>query len=382
MEQVSIGSRPPSQLTRRRRKARGKGNRGDQFCIYRTSDDKNIPAIAIEYKAPHKLRRDEIVAGLVSEIQPDLDVINQEGEGYEFAARRLATAVVTQLFSYMIGKGIQYGYIDTGETYVFLHIPDDPSCVYYSVCVPSLDVQDDDETRLHRTAVAQAFAFVLQAIRSPPPCQAWHDAAEQLDTWAVEYEDVLRSIPDGAQPPTDDSEDDDDDESPFPTSNPTVGRSGLTTSTDVGSSEMQGHDESAASQEGTIVRPNIQDRPYCTHECLRGLAFGGSMDEKCPNLAHHGNMHITLREFLRLAKVQLAVDRGKDADCVPLYLSGSRGTLFKFRLSSHGYTLVAKGVEIMTSQSLTVEAARQSYIRCFPRPIRAPSCPNDLVRWY
>ncbi|KAG4282241.1 hypothetical protein FPRO04_13362 [Fusarium proliferatum] len=378
MEQASIGSRPPSRVTRRR-KARGKGNRGDQFCIYRASDDQNIPVVAIEYKAPHKLRRGEIVTGLVSEIQPDRDVINQEGEGYEFAARRLSTAVVTQLYSYMIGKGIQFGYIDTGETYVFLHIPDDPSCVYYSVCVPSLDVQDGDQTRLHRTAVAQAFAFVLQAIRSPPPCQAWHDAAEHLDTWAVEYED------DGAQPPTDDSEDDDDDdddESPSPTPNPTVGRSGLTTSTDVGSSEMQEHDESAASQEGTIVRPNIQDQSYCTHECLHGLAFGGSMDEKCPNLANHGSMHITLREFLRLAQAQLAGDRGKDADCMPLYLSGSRGSIFKFRLSSHGYRLVAKGVEIMTSQSLTIEAARQSYIRCFPRLIRAPSCPNDLVRWY
>lgn len=226
----------------------------------------------------------------------------------------------------MIGKGIQFGYIDTGETYVFLHIPDYPSCVYYSVCVPSLDVQDDDETRLHRTAVAQAFAFVLQAILSPPPCQAWHDAAEHLDTWAVEYEDVLRSIPatdrksrretpykaqrwkgfvrspirtrfrylppqDGAQPLTDDSEDDDDDESPSPTPNPTVGRSGLTTPTDVGSSEMQEHDGSAASQEGTIVGPNIQDRPYYTHECIRGLAFGGSMDEKCPNLANHAWQH-------------------------------------------------------------------------------------------
>ncbi|WXC45974.1 hypothetical protein QX201_005668 [Fusarium graminearum] len=56
----------------------------------------------------------------------------------------------------------------------------------------------------------------------------------------------------GAQPLTDDSEDDDDGESPSPTPNPTVGRSGLTTSTDVGSSEMQEHDGSAASQEGTI----------------------------------------------------------------------------------------------------------------------------------
>ncbi|KAK2681990.1 hypothetical protein RAB80_003783 [Fusarium oxysporum f. sp. vasinfectum] len=377
MERALIGSRPPSRMTRR--KARGKGNRGDQFCIYRTSDDQNVPVVAIEYKAPHKLRRGEIVTGLVSEIQPDRDVINQEGEGYEFAVRRLSTAVVTQLYSYMIGKGIQFGYIDTGETYVFLHIPDDPSCVYYSVYVPSLDVQDDDETRLHRTAVAQAFAF-------------------HLETWAVEYEDVLRSIPatdrkprretpykaqrwkgfvrspirtrsrclpppDGAQPPTDDSEDDDDDKSPSPTPNPTVGRSGLTTSTDVGSSEMQEHDGSAASHEGTIVRPNIQDRPYCTHECLRGLAFGGSMDEKCPNLANHGNMHITLREFLRLAKVQLTVDRGKDADCVPLYLSGSRGSLFKFRLSSHGYTLVAKGVEAMDTKHLRYENKIYSHVQ-------------------
>ncbi|EGU82798.1 hypothetical protein FOXB_06689, partial [Fusarium oxysporum f. sp. conglutinans Fo5176] len=72
MEQAAIGSRPPSRMTRRR-KARGKGNRGDQFCIYRTSDDQNVPVVAIEYKAPHKLRRGEIVTGLVSEIQPDRD---------------------------------------------------------------------------------------------------------------------------------------------------------------------------------------------------------------------------------------------------------------------------------------------------------------------
>ncbi|KPA36814.1 serine threonine protein kinase [Fusarium langsethiae] len=402
MEQVSIGSRPSSRMTRRRRKARGKGNRGDQFCIYRTSDDQNVPVVAIEYKAPHKLRRGEIVTGLASEIQPDRDVINQEGEGYEFAARRLATAVVTQLYSYMIGKGIQYGYIDTGETYVFLHISDDPSCVYYSVCVPSLDVQDDDATRLHRTAVAQAFAFVLQAIRSPPPCQAWHDAAEHLGTWAVEYEDVLRSIPvtdrkprretpykaqrwkgfarspiwtrsrclppqDGAQQPSGDDSDDDDDESPCPTPNPGVSRGGALTitSTDVGSSEMQEQEQdgSAASQKGTNVRPNIQHRLYCTHECLRGLAFGGPMDEECPNLANHGNMHINLHEFLRLARDQLAVDRGKDANCVPLYLSGSRGSLFKFCLLSHGYTLVAKGVEAMDTEHLRYENKVYNYLQ-------------------
>ncbi|EEU47048.1 uncharacterized protein NECHADRAFT_35371 [Fusarium vanettenii 77-13-4] len=334
----------------RRRKARGKGNReAGQFCVYQRSSGQTIPAVAIKYKAPHELRRGEIVTGLASEIQPDRDMINQEGEGYEFASRRLTTAVVTELFSYMIGKGTQYGYVCTGEVYVFLYIPDDPSCVYYSICVPSLDVQGDDETRLYRTAVAQVFAFLLQAIQSPPPCQAWHDAAECLDTWAIEYDDVLRSTPETDRRPRHDT--------PYQAQR----WKGFTRS--AMSSEVQGQDGNAASQERTSMRPNIRDRLYCTQGCLRGLAISGPMDENCPNFADHGNMHITPGEFLRLARDQLAVDRGKDADCVPLYLSGSRGSLFKFRLSSHGYTLVAKGVEIMDTKHLRHENKMYIHLR-------------------
>ncbi|KAF4883432.1 hypothetical protein CGCF415_v015742 [Colletotrichum fructicola] len=193
MEQMSIeqddidaaaaASKPSNRKPRRR--ARGKGNRADQFCIYRTSDGRNVPALAIEYKAPHKLRRDEVVTGLESEIRPERDVINKDGEGFAFASRSLVAAVVTQLFSYMISKGIRYGYVCTGEAFVFLHIPDDPTIVYYSVRVPNLDVLDD-ENRLHGTAVAQVFAFILQALRAEPPPLSWHDAAAVLDTWAVE----------------------------------------------------------------------------------------------------------------------------------------------------------------------------------------------------
>ena len=94
-----------------------------------------LPATAIEYKAPHKLSQDELVTGLVSEIQPKRDVINKDGGDFAFAAKALTTAVVTQLFSYMVGKGIQYGYVCTGQVFVFLHIPDDPAIVYYYVCV-------------------------------------------------------------------------------------------------------------------------------------------------------------------------------------------------------------------------------------------------------
>jgi hypothetical protein len=36
---------------------------------------------------------------------------------------RLIAAVVTQIFSYMMDSGVRYGYICTGEAFVFLHIP-------------------------------------------------------------------------------------------------------------------------------------------------------------------------------------------------------------------------------------------------------------------
>lgn len=55
----------------------------------------------------------EVVTGLVSEIQPERDTINKDEEGFVFASKALATAIVTQLFSYIISKGIQFRYICT-----------------------------------------------------------------------------------------------------------------------------------------------------------------------------------------------------------------------------------------------------------------------------
>ncbi|RYP19772.1 hypothetical protein DL766_008357 [Monosporascus sp. MC13-8B] len=391
-EQMSIGGDDGAEATtpaltqpgpRARRQAKkGKGKLADQFCIYRTSDGRNIPALAIEYKAPHKLTRDEIVSGLASEIQPERDVINKDGEDFAFASRSLVAAVVTQLFSYMLGRGIQYGYICTGEAFVFLHIPDDPTIVYYSVCVPNLDVLDDDENRLHRTAVAQVFAFVLQALRVSPPPPSWHDRAANLDTWAVEYEDVLKNIPETIrkqpraspykpqrwkgfqrspirtrsrcqQPNSNVIRRDEDDEEEGPPPSPSArqssrsrqGAAASTSTTGQGGKQDKGGKRNRRIQQGPATRQNIQDRPFCTQQCLLGLANGGPMDEECPNFHDHGRRHIDRRELLRLIRVQLAEDRGPDADAIPLYLSGSVGSLFKVRLSSHGYTLVAKGVE-------------------------------------
>ncbi|KAF6811218.1 hypothetical protein CPLU01_15154 [Colletotrichum plurivorum] len=375
--QPGSASTPPSRKPRRR--ARGKGNRADQFCIYRLSDGRNIPALAIEYKAPHKLERNEVVTGLASEIRPERDVINKNGEGFAFACKALAAAVVTQLFSYMIGKGIQYGYVCTGEAFVFLHIPDDPTTVYYQVCIPNLDVIDNDENRLCRTAVAQVFAFIVQALRAKPPPPSWHDAAADLGTWAVEYNDVLRNIPESVRKEAraspykpqrwqgfkrspirtssrckqldtneggrDESDDDERETQPSPTPRRST-RSTALWSSRTGLSREQGHNRRGR-QEDQVRERTIQNRPFCTSECLRGLALGGSMDETCPNFKDHGHRHIKRKQFLELICSQLAQDRGRDADATPLYLAGRIGALFKVRLSSCGYTLVAKGVEMV-----------------------------------
>ncbi|WJG37400.1 uncharacterized protein FOBCDRAFT_150305, partial [Fusarium oxysporum Fo47] len=47
------------------------------------------PVIIIKYKVLYKWRCGKIITGLASEIRLYRDVINQEDEGYEIAARRL-----------------------------------------------------------------------------------------------------------------------------------------------------------------------------------------------------------------------------------------------------------------------------------------------------
>jgi len=366
-----------------RHRARGMGNHADQFCIYKDVHGQNVPVVAIEYKPPHKLSKGHIRTGLQSEVRPENDVINVHEDGFEFESKLLATAVITQLFSYMIGKGVKYGYICTGEVFVFLFIPEDPATVYYHISEPSLDVVDDDENKLHCTAVSRVFALILQAALAKPPPQSWHDAADGLGTWAVEFYDILKDIPQTkttkkqkqkekrnaipyhgrkgpkrspirtrsrCKPPERSSvhrsDEDEDDESGPPSPSPNQPGSLTRASLKTSVTRASGKDQAQESQRRPPAgKKKIQDRPFCTQECLLGLAYGRPMDTTCPNIKDHGAQHISRSEFICLTRDQLAVDRGHDADCVPLYLAGSLGALFKVRLSSHGYTLVAKGME-------------------------------------
>lgn len=87
------------------------------------------------------------------------------------------------------------------------------------------------------------------------------------------------------------------------------------------------------------------------------MASAGALDESCPNLEDHRGQHLRLEDFLYLIRVQLAGDRGADADCILLYVKGSRGALVKIRLSLHGYTFVAKAMKQVDRSHLLREAS-------------------------
>ncbi|RYO92151.1 hypothetical protein DL762_001809 [Monosporascus cannonballus] len=95
---------------------RGKGKLADQF--YKTSDIRNISALAIEDKTPHKLTRDEIISGLASKPQPECDVINKDSEDF-----MLAAAVISQRFYDQIFRSLLHGRIDEALVLfrIFMH---------------------------------------------------------------------------------------------------------------------------------------------------------------------------------------------------------------------------------------------------------------------
>jgi hypothetical protein len=98
------------------------------------------------------------------------------------------------------------------------------------------------------------------------------------------------------------------------------------------------------------------------------------LDDQCPNCRDHQERHISPNTFLSLIRTQLACDRGRGADCKPLHMKGSRGALFKVRLTSHGYTLVAKGIEKGHRKYLVHESKVYAHLR----PIQGSCIPVSL----
>ena len=116
----------------------------------------------------------------------------------QYNADKLVAAVATQTFHYMIQNGLEYSYITTGEAFIFLHIEaNDPTTLLYHVTVPSDEVQDNEVGFLYpRTAVSQVVSLCLMAFRSERRSHRWQrDAKNRLGKYSIDYEDVLRHMP-------------------------------------------------------------------------------------------------------------------------------------------------------------------------------------------
>ena len=394
--------------------------RPDQICVYTTFANGKQPTLVVEYKAPHKVTCDHLRHVLQPNRLPLVleGVINgvdgppsQDTQAhFEYHAERLVAAVISQTFSYMVGCGTQYGYVSTGEAFIFLRIKPEENAktVYYHLAIPNADVKAQKEdfpstqNYLDRTAISQVLAFSLHAIKSAQEPQEWRErVSKTLETWEVDYEAILKEIPEtpktaGKPSPflseyvpktyslvvpeetrkirhrlrssnathndsatqehqgTPPSSDDDSSPTNTPT-RPQGSRRGKQGQRGQRAQRSQPPNGAASSSRGG------QRRAFCTQLCLQGLAQGGPLDRQCPNVLNHceggyaGDLHqLNGEEFQMLLGEQLR--RGRGDACQPLWMQGARGALFRVTLTSHGYTVVGKGTVTAFIKDLRHEA--------------------------
>ena len=381
----------------------------DQFCAYNVgkgTTQQRRAAFVMEYKAPHKVTLGHIAEGLhpmtvgdfVSATRKDRPVIR---------FRRLMAAVITQAFSYMVRTGVEYGCVCTGEATIFLRVPEeDCRIVEYYISVPSKDIGTRDcwkgdfasENKLHLTAVGQMLAFTLRAMRTEPRSQAWRQEANNtLKVWNAVPEEMLLELRDDEVEPTSayrprdskymrmspaklrerhkgyaktggaqdmdrksykdpDTDSDGSDGFGVNPDTPCPTNRGTKQTQNASKPEQKGERTNKNSRKHGQTFAKAIDKPYCTQKCLLGLSNGGQLDRECPNFEDHGNSQhrISRQTFLRLLREQLF--KNPDEGCAEFGKPGSRGVMFKVRLLSHGYTMVAKGTVWYFVPALRYEA--------------------------
>ncbi|KAI1955166.1 hypothetical protein LOZ58_006831 [Ophidiomyces ophidiicola] len=396
---------------------RGWRPRSDQLCVFRRDGESETLLFVIEYKAGHKLQREHLEKGLhpcnfwetvvqVPVIPKKDEETDKEKKRVIYNAQQLSGAAITQTFDYMIREGVEYGYLTTGESFVFLRIKeDDPTTLYYHLSYPINDVVKGSGFQFSCTAVSLVLALCLMALGSSKRDQGWRSRAfPTLHTWEVDIDQILSQIPEEKMPCTPpvstyipssplSSSGKDEPRPPRRLRNRCADSddlrdNALSDSSDDGTKGWKWGDKRLAvvmsppqpppaKRQQPQPQPMYQsqeerrrnrepDRPYCTQRCLMGLASMSVLDPACPNSHLHqahssdGNHPISKREVARLLEDQLNDDR--DNGCRPLRLHGARGIIFKMTLARYGYTFVGKGTHEGFIPDLQREAQVYEYL--------------------
>ena len=390
----------------------------DQYIVSTTvdADGKKIgkPVFIGESKVKQKFSLETIRLGLQHMDLP-ADVGHGTGPSEaEEKARRIVAAVITQAYSYMLDCGMEYGYIFTGEAFIFLRVPeDDFSSILYSLSVPTEDVgaSTEESVQLHLSAVAQMLTFALRALKAPQRSQAWRaNARAKSQVWEVPAQ--LFSSP--ASAPASDPNDGSFVDDSTPESSPGVLRRSKRTCNqanklspkftdhddgdggddDVDNGSYQDpdspsvHAHSRRSMVANMPRSNSTSntppdgtpggsnraQDFCTQRCLLGLIEGGDLDPDCPNVCDHGTSkhRISQATFVRLVNEQLC--KSLDDNVYHPYVCGAKAALLYVRLASYGYLVAAK----CTSRKWLVETRHEISIYNHLRSIQGRHVPVYL----
>ncbi|KAL2802113.1 hypothetical protein BJX63DRAFT_441397 [Aspergillus granulosus] len=283
--------------------------------------------------------------------------------------------------------GIPYGCIQTGEAFVFLHMPVDPTILQYYLCVPNKDVRAGDKSRLHQTAVGRMLAFTLQALAAEAPSQEWHDTAdEQLSTWKVEYLDVLRHIPETIRREPPPSNYRPSHWKPLPKTHNTrsCARCNPEVSTpECSPSESSGSDKEPPAPSTALATCRSSRRKG--NECqLTGGCEQVSRDRKKKEEPSQSNWHsMDPCEFTHKLHRQLVQDRNKGIE--PLHIRGRTGYLLKATLLSHGYTVVIKATTKEKEHALKAEVDNYRRLRSlqgYQIPVCLGNFEPNIEYWY
>lgn len=364
----------------------------DQFCVHRLDGDSSTLLMTVEYKPPHKLSIENLCAGLRpmnfwEEVVNTETIPTDRTEKLRYNAARLAGAAIVQEYHVMIQEGLAYSCLSTGIALVFLYVPEeDPTTLYYRLCVPNEDVRSMSEGSSLQpvTAVARLLCLGLMSCATSLRSNAWRNRAKgMVHVWATNFEharaqipdDQLKQTPPGSEyvpsspiePPEEGDRRRNTRLHPACTPSPSaVERNESSDSSDaesraaaprqkhkrnysqVASSPPQPRDQgSMSSRQARGQQKKHEASQFCTQRCLLGLKHDLPLDNACPNVSNHRrgqeiDKHlVTTLEMVHNLKQQL--DKDVDHNCEPFGECGRTGAPFKLRCESYGYTFVGKG---------------------------------------
>jgi len=325
--------------------------RPDGFAFRTTAAGQENLTFCLDYKAAHKLLADQLKPALAKETL-FADVVRRMSSRHVLAGgateERIAMALI-QVFSYMLQRGIAYGYVAGGNAVVLLYVDlDNPKTLHYHLCVPPPDGAPS------KTILAQIASFCLISFRSQPVTLFELKRLKEhpdLQPWPQPYREHLNAESSSSQTSSSQAsssqasqpgdryvekgkkkapvinvqtraqakrrkeaeaarqeKSDDDDNHGDNRRSAAAGKGGSTVQPE-GQPSSHGSPARNTKPASLLLSSLVQQptRRYCTQACLLGLKRGSPIDDGCPNAPAHRTASDTDRHAIGAAELTALV---------------------------------------------------------------------------